>query len=177
MLAYTELQGNFVMPHLISVHSQYWYFYRPRSEGDNALGSVHPSVCLCEWAVWHQLLKRIMGNYFRLFLQVWCELCRLHRAILSWYLMLCNATAQRHDVTWHHGVTSWHPLTTFGQECWMLTKRACRGRARQHSGVFYFMKSHTILLIFLVRSRKLDLTQVFFRSSIWVTRSSQINVY
>ena len=30
---------------------------------------------------------------------LWCDLCRLHRAILSWHLTSCDVTARRHDVT------------------------------------------------------------------------------
>ncbi len=49
---------------------------------------------------------------------LWCDLCRLHAAILSWHLTSCDVTARRHDVRWRHSVTSWHPLTTFGHEYW-----------------------------------------------------------
>ena len=48
------------------------------------------------------------------------------------------------DVMWHHAATSWrhatsrHDIMTFFGNFWarILTRRACRGRAHQRSGVF-----------------------------------------
>ena len=60
---------------------------------------------------------------------------RLHRSILWWRMM------SRDVIVWRHAVTSfdnfWQLLTSF-DNFWarILTRRACRGRARQCSGVF-----------------------------------------
>ena len=63
---------------------------------------------------------------------LWCDLCRLHRAILSWHLMSCDVMARRRDVTWRHSVTSWHPLTTSGQEYWKR-RHVAGGRVNAHA--------------------------------------------
>ncbi len=41
------------------------------------------------------ILENMISDFF-----LWCDLCRLHRAILSWHLTSRAVMAQRHDVTW-----------------------------------------------------------------------------
>ncbi len=59
------------------------------------------------------------------------------------FMMSYDVTAWHNDIMWCHGVTPWHPYTTFGQEYWQVgTSR----EGRQRSGVFILFENWNILV-------------------------------